>query len=297
MVYNWLLEKKPLYFNFWFWFALLYISIQNLLVFKATPEIIALQFAILILFLRRNQFHKYLKDWLPFIGFFLLYEFLRGFADNYSPFYETTLFWIYRVEKALFPVLPTVYLQAKFMGNALVLNLAYFFYSIFFYYSFLAAFIIWLKNQRDFVDYSRKLIVMSFIGLLFFFLIPTAPPWLVAEKFTVPIERPIYQNMTLYRHGTLLYHFVKKNPVAALPSLHVAWPMFTSLFLIKKFKQRYSYLLLIIPLAIGFSVVLTGEHFLLDVIAGYLLAFAVFIPSNRRGQPDTKSPKSGRSPR
>jgi len=53
--------------------------------------------------------------------------------------------------------------------------------------------------------------------------------------------------------------------------------MYTTLFLIKEFKKKWLYLLFTMPLMIGFSVVLTGEHFLIDVIAGYLFAILVII--------------------
>jgi len=261
--------------NIWFWVIIVYATFINIFVIKATPELIALQFALFTLLFRKKHFSNFLKDWFPFIGLFLLFELLRGFADNLSPFFNTTLFWIYRAELSLFPTLPTIYLQHRFLENSWVLIVALLFYTSFFYYSFLVAYILWLKNRLLFLEYIRLFLILSFIGLVFFFLIPTAPPWYTAIELEIEIKRPVYQNVLKLHESTLLYYFLYANPVAALPSMHVAWPMFTSLFIIKKGQHKSRYLLLVIPLMIGFSVILTGEHFLLDVIAGCLLACLV----------------------
>lgn len=261
--------------NIWLAVILIYVSIINLFVIKSTPEIIAIQFAFLIIVFRKTQFRKFTKQWFPFIALFLVYEFLRGIVDNISPFYEITLLWIFNLEKIIFPKLPTVYLQEIFLDNQVVLNLAIFFYTIFFYYSFLTAFIIWLKKPELFNKYARQLLTISFVGLAIFFFIPTAPPWFVAKYYGAEIGRPIYQDTILasFSELSLYNYFIYGNPVAALPSLHVAWPAFTSFFLIKEFKKKKYYLSLIIPIMIGFSIVLTGEHFVLDVIAGFVLAW------------------------
>ena len=275
--------------RFWFIVILFYLSFINLVVIKSTPEIIALQFAALVLVFQKKVLRKFAKSWVPFVGFFLLYELLRGYADNLSPFTKTTLYFVHNLEEKIFPIIPTTYLQEKFFFNKFVLNLSLFFYTIFFYYSFLTAFIIWLKKRELFESYSRKFILLSFIGLALFFLIPTAPPWYVSKTTDFNILRLIYEQ-TIISHfsGVSLYqHFIYGNPVAAFPSLHVAWPAFTSLFLVKHFENKINYVFLIIPVAISFSVVLTGEHYLIDVIAGWLLAGLVTYLPRRRNNNQT----------
>jgi hypothetical protein len=112
---------------------------------------------------------------------------------------------------------------------------------------------------------------------LLFFFIPTAPPWMVNEIKNIGIERILYGNtiMRQFNVFSLYQYFIYGNAIAALPSLHVAWPTYTSLFLVKTTKSKIYYLFLIIPIMIGFSVVLTAEHYVLDVLAGFLLAFYV----------------------
>lgn len=49
------------------------------------------------------------------------------------------------------------------------------------------------------------------------------------------------------------------NEVAAMPSLHMAWNWFASLFLVLIFGKRLLPIF-IMPLGLGFSLVYLGEH-------------------------------------
>ena len=74
---------------------ILYLSLFNLFVIKATPEVIFIQFFVLILIYKKLGAKTFLKEWVPFIGLVVLYEFLRGIADDMSPFFNQTLFLIH----------------------------------------------------------------------------------------------------------------------------------------------------------------------------------------------------------
>jgi inositol phosphorylceramide synthase catalytic subunit len=274
---------KKLKFPSWntiaFGTILLYVSYLNFFVIKATPEIIFLQFIYIAVIYKKVSSRKFFIEWLPFILFFMLYEFVRGFADDLSPFGHSTLFIIYHLELSMFHALPTIYLQKLFLTNGIILNTALFFYSSFFYYSFLTGLLIWLFKPKFFKDYFKRFLLMSFVGVLCYFLFPTAPPWFVEDTFHIGIKRILYENTILGSFsGVSLYrYFVFGNAVAAFPSLHTAWTAFTSMYLIKNLGRKYIPTI-IIPIMVGFSVVLTGEHFLLDVIAGFALAgFFIFV--------------------
>lgn len=275
-------EKPTDYSKISFVIILAYISFINFFVLKTTPEIILLQFALLVFIYRKLRLRVFFKQWIPFVGFFILYEFLRGIVDDVSPFYDTTFYWVYEFEDRVFGKLPTLYLQDALRNHRNILDVSFFFYTLFFYYSFLVGFIVWLKRPQLFGEYSKKFLIMSYIGLIFFFLIPTAPPWLVDKLKDIGVERYLYRETALNTFNfvalTLYRYFVYGNAVAALPSLHAAWPAFTSLFLVKTFKNKALYLLFIIPVMVGFSVVLNGEHYAIDVLFGWILAAgAVFI--------------------
>jgi membrane-associated phospholipid phosphatase len=268
----------------WLIFILFYISFMSLFVMRVSAEIFAIYFFIIVVGFRRASISRYAKHWIPFIGFFFLYEFLRGYADDISPFYNTTLLWIYKLESLMFTELPTTFLQRTLLGNRFIVNFSLFFYASFFYFPFFSAFAIWLNNTKKFEKFASKFLLLSFIGLLFFFLIPTAPPWLIDHNLNLGLERVIYTDTILKQIAgvSIFYHFIHSNAVAALPSLHTAWPVFTAMFIIGEYKRRFTYFLLIVPIMISFSVILSAEHFLLDVVAGWLLAYLCLrIPSKR----------------
>jgi membrane-associated phospholipid phosphatase len=260
-----------------FGIILLYITYLNIFVFRTTPELIFSQFVLLVVIFRKVRIKSFVTQWLPFISLFLLYEFLRGVVDQLSPFYSTTLYWVYYWEKSAFRELPTITLQRLILPESFINNISLLFYTSFFYYSFLGAFIIWLKKPNLFSLYSKQFIILTYICLIFFFLMPSSPPWLSANKFQLPIVRYIYETTAISNLESMTFYsyFVGNNLVAAFPSLHVAWPMFTTLFVIKHFKSKMLLFLLIVPVAIGFSVVLSGEHYIVDIIAGWLIAAAV----------------------
>ncbi len=264
----------------WFVVFLGYLSYINFFILKTTPEIIFIQFFVLVMVFNKIRTKDFAKTWIPFISFFLLYEFLRGFADDLSPFYDKTLFYIYNLEIRLFGDLPTHFLQQHINKSSPITHFSIFFYTVFFYYSFLVAFLIWLKYPKIFLEYLTKFLLLSFIGLVVFFLVPTAPPWMIDEIRDIDIVRYIYSGSPVlesFKGFTLYRYFVFGNPVAALPSLHVAWPSFSTLFLIHKFQNKYLYLLLIIPITISFSVILAAEHYVIDVFAGWILAWTLTI--------------------
>ena len=67
------------------------------------------------------------------------------------------------------------------------------------------------------------------------------------------------------------------NIVAALPSLHAAFPLICLLvarhFRLPRWLQG---LLLLQLLGVAFAIVYTGEHYVVDVLAGLLYGFVVF---------------------
>jgi membrane-associated phospholipid phosphatase len=73
-------------------------------------------------------------------------------------------------------------------------------------------------------------------------------------------------------------HFA--DPVAAVPSLHAAYPLLLVLFFWKS-AGRWRWLLALYPLAMALTLVYTGEHFVIDVLLGWMYATVVFVVGNR----------------
>ncbi|HTE86816.1 MAG TPA: phosphatase PAP2 family protein [Dehalococcoidia bacterium] len=67
--------------------------------------------------------------------------------------------------------------------------------------------------------------------------------------------------------------YFRPNPVAAMPSIHAAFPVLVWLVLWKRW-HRWGWMLVVYPLAMGFAVVYLGQHYVIDVLAGWVYAVA-----------------------
>jgi membrane-associated phospholipid phosphatase len=69
------------------------------------------------------------------------------------------------------------------------------------------------------------------------------------------------------------------NPVAAIPSLHSAVAFFVMLYFWRS-AGRWRWLLALYPMAMGFALVYMGEHYVVDVLLGWIYATTVFVAGN-----------------
>jgi membrane-associated phospholipid phosphatase len=118
--------------------------------------------------------------------------------------------------------------------------------------------------------YIYALIAMSWAALLFSYLVPTAPPWLAAERgFLDPIYRVVQDIGSSSLPGTFQAgnQLVGENEVAAMPSVHTATACLVALAV-----SRYGRLGPVLGwgYAAGmiFSLMYLGEHYFVDGLAG-----------------------------
>ena len=68
-------------------------------------------------------------------------------------------------------------------------------------------------------------------------------------------------------------------PVGALPSLHAAWPLMVTLLLWRR-AGRGRILLVAYTLAMAITLVYTADHFVFDILSGWLYATVTFLVVN-----------------
>ena len=81
--------------------------------------------------------------------------------------------------------------------------------------------------------------------------------------------------------GTSLY----ANDVAAIPSLHAAYPMLIALFFWQGSGPRARAILALYAVVMALVLVYSAEHYVLDIILGWLYAFATAFAINRLERP------------
>lgn len=127
---------------------------------------------------------------------------------------------------------------------------------------------IWLlwRHPVSFRRYKRAFLVSGAIGLLFFALLPTAPPRLAGSEFidTVTAHSQSYR---VFQPPMLT------NQYAAFPSLHVGWNLLIGIALVRNASALPGRLLGVLsPLAMALAAVATANHYVIDVVAGSILA-------------------------
>jgi len=123
----------------------------------------------------------------------------------------------------------------------------------------MAIFLFW-RQPRVYVLARNAFLLSGGIAVIFFLLLPTAPPRLIGYGFIDTLG----QSMTpTYDSIPGVNHF------AAVPSMHVGWTFLMSVTLYIALKgKRFRELVLLIPLVMFSATVVTGNHYIVDGLLG-----------------------------
>ncbi|MDP3964429.1 MAG: phosphatase PAP2 family protein [bacterium] len=240
-----------------------------------------LLFGVVLLMPRRLPIGSFLRDWLPFVLLLAAYEFMRGIADNLSArvHIEDLIAW----EASWFgDPIPTLRLQEALYVAGVYAWYDYAFaivYASFYFFPFMVGFFLWFRRREDFKIFSNGFLLLSFAGFLTYVLYPAMPPWLASREGFLPEVTKILEGMSTASLGIQLpsvYQAVGANLIAAMPSLHSAWPWYTALSLVYFFGWKM-WPFFFLPLVTWLGVVYLGEHYLVDVVAGVGYATLAFL--------------------
>ena len=230
----------------------------------------------------------FLRDWLPVIVLLELYNVSRGSADDLFQPHVTPMI---HADERMFGwftggKIPTIWLQEHLYhpGHvpwwAVVVTLVY---TSHFLTVPTVAVILWMRNRDLSYRFMRRWIALSAAGLITYFLYPAAPPWWAAQHgyLADPIARLStdgWSVLGLRSAGNTLNALQadQSNLVAAMPSLHTAYAMMAVAFFLPMVRRRWWPVLLAYPLAMTFTLVYTGEHYVTDVLVGWLYVAMTF---------------------
>jgi PAP2 superfamily protein len=140
------------------------------------------------------------------------------------------------------------------------------------------ALVLWLTSRRQWAAWLRRYLTLNLVGLAICVAVPMQPPWMASMGGHV---HPGVDRLT-GRGGSVLGVHVSQmvmgpigNQVAAMPSLHAGTACLVALFAVGRLRSPWRFLALAYPLMMGFTLVYFGEHYVVDVLAGYTLAVAV----------------------
>ncbi len=121
---------------------------------------------------------------------------------------------------------------------------------------------VYLRRHEAFARFRNTILLANLIGLIGFWLMPTAPPWMFPDKgFVAGVN---HSSALLQTFG---------NSYAAMPSLHAADALIVGFFLVSTSRTIWAKALWALwPVWVWFCVIATANHYVLDVLAGIMVA-------------------------
>ena len=226
------------------------------------------------------------RDWWPSLVVLTVYMYSRGIADELG-FASVHVIEPINADRWMFAgTLPTEYLQARLCGVPclrttmpqwydVLLTTVYYSY---FFVALVMATVLWVARHDAWMSFMRRYLSLSMVALVVYITYPMAPPWMAVEKGLITSDVDRITGRGWYDVGEVGVHQTLSaftNPVAAMPSLHAATALLVAVFGVTQLKRWWRWLLLAYPVAMGFALVYDAEHYVIDVIAGFVAAGAV----------------------
>jgi membrane-associated phospholipid phosphatase len=246
------------------------------------PEWVVL--ALLVIAIAMGRGLTFIADWGPFLLLFFAYEAMRGFAakTGFAPHDLAGL------EKALFAgTLPTLTLQHAIYHVDSVSPqdvAAMFFYFMHFPLPILVGFFFWIRSRDHYHRFIAALLLMAFLAFITYLFWPSAPPWYQFHAGKVPDSLVVHKvlNETVDKlwgsnyFVSPLYTHLNPNQFAAFPSLHAAFPALAATYAWNRYRGL-ALALVAWTLAVLFSIVYLGEHYVVDALDGFVYVAAATI--------------------
>jgi PAP2 superfamily len=127
---------------------------------------------------------------------------------------------------------------------------------------------VYLRRHEAFSRFRNTILLANALGLIGYVLVPTAPP----RMFPTFGFADTLANIGGLNHGSGLVQLAS-NPYAAMPSLHAADALIVGILLVSVCRHWFTRLAWALwPVWVWFTVMATGNHYWLDVVAGIAVA-------------------------
>ena len=210
-----------------------------------------------------NSVGTTIRDWLPFLIFSLTYETFRSRIWSLVLVRDRDA-ELLRLDRLLFGETPSVLLQhaiTPLLTNAM---------SVFYFLHLVAppvlAFALYRKDRRLFREFLFAVLLSGAIGSAGYLAVPaTGPQVAYPELFPVPLQGDVFDPITRILETA-------RAPRDVFPSLHVG---VSTIVLYYAFRRGRLPGLLLLPFVLGnwVSTLYLRYHYLVDVFAGWLVAF------------------------
>jgi membrane-associated phospholipid phosphatase len=206
----------------------------------------------------------FLRDWLPFLVFLVSYESF-GLDSTTAVLGADRDAALLRLDETLFGASPAITLQR--IAFPLLTDAMTVFYFLHLVLPPVLALVLYRSDRRLFREFLLAILVCGFLGYVGYALVPAAGPQVAfPERYDAPLTGRLYAPVTGLVDAA-------RAPRDAFPSLHVG---LSSVVLYYAWKRGRTAFFVALPFVLGnwFSTLYLRFHYMVDVIAGWLVAAA-----------------------
>ena len=230
------------------------------------------------------------------VGGYLLFGLARAAVDRGNPAATDNALLVQRLEQVLHVAVEKSLNGAISTEASLMLATGYFYRLCLLA---VPATLAWLYRSSP-VAYRRwrsVLVVVTLLDLPLVWLFPLSPP-----RFAMPGITDYIAGLDILGGAASVVPRPGVNLLAAMPSMHVAWTTWCALALWSTLRHRHrraAWLVWLFPAATALVVLVTGNHYLLDVMAGVALVgvTAALLPPRASRSRDGDASTSRDTPR
>ncbi|WP_018681427.1 phosphatase PAP2 family protein [Actinokineospora enzanensis] len=199
---------------------------------------------------------------------YLLFGLARAAVDRGEPAATDNALWVQRAERALHIAIEDPFNQAMLGSSAAIYLTGYFYrFSVF----AVPVVLVWLyiRKRERYGRLRTALVVVMLLDLPLVWLCPEAPP-----RFAQPGIVDYMATYDILGGAAARVPHAGANLLAAMPSMHVAWTTWCGYAVWSALRERaprvawsaWGY-----PVLTALVVIVTGHHYVLDVLAGVAL--------------------------
>jgi hypothetical protein len=212
------------------------------------------------------------RGWIEAVVLFVVYqsfEWLRTQTAGSPAAAQRNARQIVRAEQRL-GIFHERAIQHWFLPHHFVIEVWDFYYgTIHFAVPVIALWLLWRRAPDRYRHHLNALAAATLLGLIGFWLYPLAPPRLLPAHYGFVDTAARIGGMGMFDSGSMRD---TGNLFAAMPSLHLTWSTWCAIVLVPVLRPRWLKALAILYPAVTLaSVVITGNHYLLDAVGGWIV--------------------------
>ena len=230
--------------------------------------------------LRGAAIGRAIRDWFGVAAWVVLYGMSRSIADTLGmPIREQSMITIdrmiglgelptHRMQRLIDWDSPAAWWEAIFSAT----------YVSHFVIGFTILTVLFVRDRVTWGRWVRRWVLLGCLGLIGYVLLPTVPPWLASNHETVDL---VYRGLPRgwdavkgsFIHDLFSFGEDRANPIAAMPSLHAAYPALVLLFFGPRGSRLRKAVLVGYTVLMAVTIVITGQHWVIDIFAGWFVAW------------------------